>query len=322
MLPGEVGFGIDLRILFPGPVNELQQGLGKAGIGFGQQLGQTGLCFAERKTPVFLFCHLGFQLCCHGRAGYGVNSGCVFRLLRETLRRRCHSLAGCGAIAGGVLLSAAYPLPDDPRLQVGDAFPFARKAVLLKGLFPDVIFIDEAGHALKQLFRQLESVPAEHHQVDLHFIIQQKFADGIHGDLQCQGLGEAVIARRDQREGNRPAPVPLCQLQAPLVAGAQQLFFAVAAVLPHRAHSVDHIPCRQVKGRGDGRVAHADLADLLPRFQQLWPCLPVDSRVHAIADLRPGVGRVHNGVHGHIDNIVSHDLKGHNRPPSFSSAFL
>ena len=43
MLPGQVGFGVDFRILFSSPVNELQQVLGESCVGLRQQVGKTGL---------------------------------------------------------------------------------------------------------------------------------------------------------------------------------------------------------------------------------------------------------------------------------------
>ena len=42
MLPGEIGFGVDFRILFPGLVNELQQGFGESRVGLRQQVDKAG----------------------------------------------------------------------------------------------------------------------------------------------------------------------------------------------------------------------------------------------------------------------------------------
>lgn len=42
MLSGQVGFGVDFGVLFPGLINALQQCLGKTGVGFLQKIGKTG----------------------------------------------------------------------------------------------------------------------------------------------------------------------------------------------------------------------------------------------------------------------------------------
>jgi hypothetical protein len=43
----------------------------------------------------------------------------------------------------------------------------------------------------------------------------------------------------------------------------------------------------------------------------------MDSAVRSGADHGPGIGRVNNGIHPHIHNIISDDFKGH-RATSFS----
>jgi hypothetical protein len=39
----------------------------------------------------------------------------------------------------------------------------------------------------------------------------------------------------------------------------------------------------------------------------------MDGGIHSRADHRPGIGRIDDGVHGHLGNIVSDDLKGQSR---------
>ena len=74
---------------------------------------------------------------------------------------------------------------------------------------------------------------------------------------------------------------------------------------------VDDILCVQTKSGGDGSFSHADSADFLPGGQQLRPRRPMNACVDAAADHRPWVGGIHDGVHPHLGNIVSYNLKGH-----------
>lgn len=181
----------------------------------------------------------------------------------------------------------------------------------------DVVFIDEAGNALKELLRKPEGLPVKHHQVDQHFVFHEEFADGVHGDLQCQRRGKAVITRRNERKRHRLARMLSCQLETALIAGAQQLFFIETAALPHRADGVDHIGRIQVIGAGNGGVSHLDLADFLPCREQPETGSAVHRGVHAAANGGPGIGGVHNRVHLHIGNVVSYNFKWQICSPAF-----
>jgi hypothetical protein len=44
----------------------------------------------------------------------------------------------------------------------------------------------------------------------------------------------------------------------------------------------------------------------------------VDHGVRAQTDDRPGIGGIHNGIHGHLGNVISDDLKGHPTTSVFS----
>ena len=73
---------------------------------------------------------------------------------------------------------------------------------------------------MKQLFGKFVSCPVKDHQIDLHFLLQQKFAEGGNGDLQGFVLGEAIVIGGNQRECDGPAAMLQRQLQGIIIAFA------------------------------------------------------------------------------------------------------
>ena len=101
------------------------------------------------------------------------------------------------------------------------------------------------------------------------------------------------------------------QLQGIVIAAAQQLALTQQAASPYRAHCMDHIFSRKPITGCDGRTAPGNIADLLPSLQKSWARLLMDPGVRTQTDYRPGIGGIHDGVHLHIGNVVSYNLKGH-----------
>ena len=77
------------------------------------------------------------------------------------------------------------------------------------------------------------------------------FEYGIHRDV-CRLFDRvAVHAAADRGKGNTVYAVFMCQLQAALIATAQQRCLVIAATVPDRADRVDHVYCRQPVAAGE-----------------------------------------------------------------------
>ena len=73
----------------------------------------------------------------------------------------------------------------------------------------------------------------------------------------------------------------------------------------------DNIFCMKAECRGNRRLSHGYGTDFLPDSQQFRTGLFVDTGIGTQTHHRPGICRVDNGIHTHIGNIVSDNLKGH-----------
>ncbi len=179
----------------------------------------------------------------------------------------------------------------------------------------DVHVVDVGDDLLVQLAAQLHGVPGEHHDIDGHVVFQQEAGDLIHGHLQRLGLGIAVDAGGDQREGHRFAVVLLRQRQGAAIAGRQQLALAVRAALPDGADGVDHVLAGQVVSPGDLGLAGFAAVQRAALLQQPRAGGAVDGAVHAPAAQQRLVGGVDDGVNLHAGDVISHDFQRHGNPP-------
>ena len=106
------------------------------------------------------------------------------------------------------------PIPSPPYL----AFPGLR-AVFVRRLAADVVFVYVAADGFEQLFRQGEGLFPKHHQIDLHLVFQQEGADFPDSDLQRQWFREPVVACGNQRKRDGLAPGFLRQRKGLPIAG-------------------------------------------------------------------------------------------------------
>jgi len=173
--------------------------------------------------------------------------------------------------------------------------------------------IDVAGNVVKQFFGQTVSAPVKHHQIDQHLVFQQKFAESGNGDLQGLVLGKTVIVGGDEGKGDGSAAMGQCQLQGFIITAAKQDFLSIAAAVPYRANGVDNVFGGKTESGGDGSVSHRNGADLLPGSQKLRTGFFVDAGIGTQSYHRPGIGGIDDGIHLHMGDVISHDLKGHVR---------
>jgi len=125
------------------------------------------------------------------------------------------------------------------------------------------------------------------------------------GGRDMRGLVQRVAehAATDRRERDRRQAQFLGQLQRFPVAVGQQRRLIAQAVLPHRAHRVQHVLCWQVvAGRGahfTGRAAHAraDLRQRRTLGQQLRAGRAMDRPIHATPAKQGLVGRIDDRIH-------------------------
>ena len=121
-------------------INELQQGFGKARVGFRQQVDKTGLRFRVRKGNAFP--------CSPWQGRF-----CAFHRCTDVIKR--------------------IPIPENP-FWTGMA---GRN--LLCSLFLYVVVVNEAGNFLVALPGEMKGLPIEHHERNHHFMVIQKAPDGI-----------------------------------------------------------------------------------------------------------------------------------------------
>ena len=157
----------------------------------------------------------------------------------------------------------------------------------------------------------LKGVLREHDDVDRHVVIKQELCDGVHRHLERLRFGIAVDAGGNQGKGNTLAVVFVRKLQRVPVAGGQQLTLAVMTVLPDGACCMDDVSARQAVPAGDFRLTGLASVQRPARLKKLRPRGTVDRAVHAAAAQQGRVGGVDDGIHRHLRNIVSDNLKRH-----------
>ena len=118
----------------------------------------------------------------------------------------------------------------------------------------------------------------------------------------CHGV--AIHTRGNGGEVHAFAAICKSQLQAGLVAGAQQCRLTVVAAPPNRAGGVDHIAAGEVVGSGDLRLTRLAAAQCAALLQQLRPCGAVDRPIHAAAAQQRTVGGVDDGIHLRFGNVT------------------
>ena len=107
---------------------------------------------------------------------------------------------------------------------------------------PDhVVVVDEGADIVEELLAEGVGLFIEHADVDGQLMLEQKFGDGLHRELQHLILGKAVHPRADEGKGHRLAVVLHGQFEGFDVAGAEDSALSVGAAMPHGAGGVDDV---------------------------------------------------------------------------------
>ena len=85
----------------------------------------------------------------------------------------------------------------------------------------------------------------------------------------------------------------------------------MTAIFPDRANGMYDMLAGQSETRCHTGLTGVHDTDQLPGCQQHRTCLGVNRCIHTGADHRPWIGRVDNGIHLHMGNVISDDFKGH-----------
>ena len=80
---------------------------------------------------------------------------------------------------------------------------------------------------------------------------------------------------------------------------------------------MDHVGGIQIKPRRNGCFAYIQRADFLSGRQQTGTGFCVNPRIGTGTHHGTGVGGIDDGIHLHIGNIISYDLKRHLATPFF-----
>ena len=142
-------------------------------------------------------------------------------------------------------------------------------------------------------------------------MVEQELRDGVHRHLERLRLGIAVDTGGNQGKGHALAVVLVRKLQRVFVAGGQQLPLAMMTILPDGACGVDDVFARQAIPAGDLRFAGSASVQRPALLKQLRSRGTMDRAVHTAAAQQGRVGGVDDGIHRHLRNIVSDNLKRH-----------
>jgi hypothetical protein len=100
-------------------------------------------------------------------------------------------------------------------------------------------------------------------------------------DVRCAIGGKTIDAGGDRGKGNRSQTVGLAQFDGAAIAGRQRLIFALAAAVPDRTDSMDHMLGRQPITPGDFGAAGLAAMERAAFGKQFRPGRAVDRTIDA-----------------------------------------
>ena len=102
----------------------------------------------------------------------------------------------------------------------------------------------------------------------------------------------------------------LSKRDGPAIARCQRGILTMAATMPYRADSVNHVPRRQPEPGSDLGVAGSAATERTARGQQLRPGRTMDGAVDAAATQQRAVRRIDDRIDSQRGNIGDDDLEG------------
>ena len=108
--------------------------------------------------------------------------------------------------------------------------------------------------------------------------------------------GIAIHTGANRRKRDRPKFPFIDDLEAAAVAARQQVRLSLAAAVPDRPNSVDHVLGRQVITSGDLRIAGFAAPQGAARLEQPGTCGTVNRTINPSAAEQRIVRRVDNGI--------------------------
>jgi hypothetical protein len=121
---------------------------------------------------------------------------------------------------------------------------------------------------------------------------------------------KAIDAGGNRWKCDRGQAAGLSKRDGPAIARCQRGILTMAATMPYRADSVNHVPRRQPEPGSDLGVAGSAATERTARGQQLRPGRTMDGAVDAAATQQRAVRRIDDRIDSQRGNIGDDDLEG------------